>query len=170
MASLDKKRKLKKNKPKKGTHNSISTINNKKLYDLAAKYNNHFLTNNTIANINHSNTNENFPVSNKVINSNITIDSLSINDKDLNKDFDIIKKNNNYQKMYINDNKGGEKKNIRANKIKDNKNENHQEHNRSANNRYKRHAKYKSMKLDDYYGIKGRKKDSKNIYINTNEN
>ena len=72
--------------------------------------------------------------------------------------------------MYINGNKGGEKKNIRANKIKDNKNENHQEHNRSANNRYKRHAKYKSMKLDDYYGIKGRKKDSKNIYINTNEN
>ena len=44
---------------KKGAHNSVSKISNKKLYDLAVKYNNHFLTNETISNINHSNTNEN---------------------------------------------------------------------------------------------------------------
>ena len=170
LASLDKKRRYKRNKPKKGAHNSVSTINNKKLYDLAAKYNNHFLGNSTINNINHSNTNENFPVKNKVINSNITINSLSLNDKDLNKDFDVIKKSNNYQKMYINGNKGGEKKIIRANKVKDIKNENRQGNNRSANNRYKRHVKYRSMKLDDFYGIKGRKKNSKYIHINTNDN
>ena len=170
LASLDKKRKSKKNKTKKGAHNSVSTINNKKLYDLAAKYNNHFLTNSTIANINHSNTNENFPVKKNVMNSNITFNTLSLNDKDLNKDFDVIKKSNNYQKMYIIANKGGEKKNMRINKIKDNKNENNQGNNRSVNNRYKRHVKYSSMKLDDFYGIKGRKKDSRNIYISTNEN
>ena len=29
--------------------------------------------------------------------------------------------------------------------------------------------KYKSMKLDDLYENKSRKKDSKNIFINTNE-
>ena len=73
MTSLDKKRKLKKNKQKKGTHNSVNTINNKKLYDLPAKYNNHFWTNSTITNMNDSNTNENFLVKNKVINSYITI-------------------------------------------------------------------------------------------------
>ena len=87
---LTKKENWKKNKPKKGTHNSVSTINNKKLYDLAAKNNNHFLTNSTIATFIIVTLMRNFPVKNKVINSNITNNSLSLNDKDLNIFFDSL--------------------------------------------------------------------------------
>ena len=88
------------------------------------------------------------------------------------KDFDwlIIDDGSQDNTKEICNNKGGEKKNIRANKIKDIKNENRKGYNRSANNRYKRHVKFRSMKLDDFYGIKGRKKNSKYMHINTNEN
>ena len=172
LASIDKKRNSKKNNPKNNIYNSVNSLNNKKLYDLAVKYNNHFITNNAIGNINHSNTNENFPVKKKMINTNNTCNSLSLNeDLDLNKKFDIIKKNNNYQKIYIyDDNKSREKKNIKLNYIKDEKNDNKKINNKSVNYRNKGHNKFRSMKLDDFYGIKGRKKDSKNIYIYTNEN
>ena len=172
LASIDKKRKSKKNNLKNNIYDSVNLLNNKKLYDLAVKYNNHFITNRTIGNINHSNTNENFPVKKKVININNTCNSLSLNeDLDLNKKFDIIKKNNNYQKIYIyDDSKSREKKNIKLNYIKDEKNDNKKINNKSVNYRNKGHNKFRSMKLDDFYGIKGRKKDSKNIYIYTNEN
>ena len=169
LASLDKKRKSKKNNSKRGAHNSVSRINNKRLYDLAVKYNNHFLTNETIAKINHSNTNENFPIKKSPINVNNTYNSISLNeDIDSNNHYDIIKRNSNYQKIYDYGDKGGEKRNIRTNNIKDNKNEN-RHLNKSVNNRDKWHMKYKSMKLEDFYK-KGKKTDSKNIYINNNEN
>ena len=172
LASIDKKRKSKKNNPNNNIYNSVHSLNNKKLYDLAVKYNNHFITNSAIGNINHSNTNENFPIKKKVINTNNTCNSLSLNeDLDLNKKFDIIKKNNNYQKIYIyDDNKSREKKKNKLNYIKDEKNENKKINNKSVNYRNKGHNKFRNMKLDDFYGIKGRKKDSKNIYIYTNEN
>ena len=171
LAPLDKKRKAKKNNSKKGAHNSVSKINNKRLYDLAVKYNNHFLTNETIANINHSNTNENLSIKTKEINVNNTYNTLPLNeDNNSVQNFDIVKKNTNYQKVYLHDEKEQEKKNVRTNRLKDNKNEKNRINNRSVNLRDKRHMKYRSMKLDDFYGVKGKKKDSKNIYINTNEN
>ena len=172
LASIDKKRKAKKKNQKTNIYNSVNSLNNKKLYDLAVKYNNHFITNSAIGNINHSNTNENFPVKKKVINTNTTSNSLSLNeDLNLNQKFDIIKKNNNYQKIYIYDNnKSKEKKNIKLCHIKDEKNENKTINNKSVNYRNKGNNKFRSMKLDDFYGIKGGKNDSKNNYIYTNEN
>ena len=141
LASLDKKRKSKKNNSKRGAHNSVSRINNKRLYDLAVKYNNHFLTNENIAKINHSNTNENFPIKKSPINVNNTYNSISLNeDIDSNNHYDIIKRNSNYQKIYDYGDKGGEKRNIRTNNIKDNKNEN-RHLNKSVNNRDKWHMK-----------------------------
>ena len=77
--------------------------------------------------------------------------------------FDIVKKNNNYHKVYLHDEKGQEKKNVRTNRLKDNKNEKNRFNNRSVNLRDKRHIKNRSMKLEDFYGFKGKKKDSKNI-------
>ena len=172
LASIDKKRKSKKNNLKNNIYDSVNLLNNKKLYDLAVKYNNHFITNSTIGNINHSNTNENFPVKKKVININNTCNSLSLNeDLDLNKKFDIIKKNNNFHKILIYDNnKTREKKNIKLNDIRDENNENKKINNKSVNYRSKGHNKFRNMKLDNLNGIKGRKKDSKNIYIYTNKN
>ena len=172
LASIDKKRKSKKNNLKNNIYDSVNLLNNKKLNDLAVKYNNHFITNSTIGNINHSNTNENFPVKKKVININNTCNSLSLNeDLDLNKKFDIIKKNNNFHKILIYDNnKTREKKNIKLNYIKDEKNENKKINNKSVNYRNKGHNKFRNMKLDNLNRIKGRKKDSKNIYIYTNNN
>ena len=172
MASIDKKRQSKKNNLKNNIYDSVNLLNNKKLYDLAVKYNNHFITNRTIGNINHSNSNENFPVKKKVININNTCNSLSLNeDLDLNKKFDIIKKNNNFHKILIYDNnKTREKKNIKFNYIKDEKNENKKINNKSVNYRSKGHNKFRNIKSDSLYGIKGRKKDSKNIYIYTNNN
>ena len=168
LASLDKKRKSKKNNSKRGAHNSVSRINNKRLYDLAVKYNNHFLTNENIAKINHSNTNENFPIKKSPINVNNTYNSISLNeDVDSNKHSDIIKKNADYQKIYDYGDKGVDKKNIKINNMQDNKNDN-RHINRSVNTRDKWHMKYKSMKLDDLYK-NGKKTDSKNIYINNNE-
>ncbi len=171
LASIDKKRKAQKNNLKRGAHNSVGKISNKRLYDLAVKYNNHFLSNEAIANINHSNTNENLSIKNKEINSNNTYNTLPSNeDNNSNTNFDIIKKNANYHKIYIHDEKGNDKKKMRTNNhLKDNKDEKDRMKNRSVNHRDKRHIKYRSMKLDDFYGIKDNKKDSKNIYINTNE-
>ena len=171
LASIDKKKKTKNNNLKKGAHNSVSKINNKRLYDLAVKYNNHFLTNEAIANINHSNTNENLSFKKKEINANNTYNTLSLNeDNNSNTNFDIIKKNTNYHKIYIYDEKGNNKNNMRANNhLKDKRNEKGSMKNRSVNHRDKRHIKYRSMKIDDFYGMKDNKKDSKNIYINTNE-
>ena len=171
LASIDKKRKAKKNNLKRGAHNSVSKISNKRLYDLAVKYNNHFLSNEAIANINHSNTNENLSIKNKEINANNTYNTLPLNeDNNSNTNFDIIKKNTNYHKIYIHDEKGNDKTNMRTNNhLKDNKDEKDRMKNRSINHRDKRHIKYRSMKLDDFYGMKDNKKDSKNIYINTNE-
>jgi len=172
LASIDKKRKSKKNNPKNNIYNSVHSLNNKKLYDLAVKYNNHFITNSAISHINHSNTNDNFQVKKKVINTNNTFNSLSLNeDSDLSKKYDIIKKSNNYQKIYIYDNnKSQEKKNIKLNYIKDEKNEKKKKNKKSVNYSNKGHNQCRSMKLDDFFGIKERKKDSKNIYIYTNEN
>ena len=84
--------------------------------------------------------------------------------------FDIVKKSTNYQKLYLHDEKGQEKKDARTNRLKENKHERNRINNRSVNLRDKRHIKYRSMKLDDFYGLKSKKKDSKNIYINTNDN
>ena len=171
LASIDKKRKAKKNNSKKGAHNSVSKISNKKLYDLAVKYNNHFLTNETISNINHSNTNENLSIKKKEINVNNTYNALPLNeDNNSIHNFDIVKKNTNYQKVYLHDEKGQEKKNVRTNRLKENKIEKNRINNRSVNLRDKRHIKNRSMKLEDFYGLKGKKKDSKNIYISTNGN
>ena len=36
------------------------------------------------------------------------------------------------------------------------------------NSNDKKHGKYKSMKLDDYYSMKGKKKESKDMFINNN--
>ena len=59
---------------------------------------------------------------------------------------------------------------MRANNhLKDKRNEKGSMKNRSVNHRDKRHIKYRSMKLEDFYGMKDNKKDSKNMYINTNE-
>ena len=68
--------------------------------------------------------------------------------------------------------KSGFKKNLKINNnIKDSKNDNSKLNNRTVNNTNdKRHAKYKSMKLDDYLSVKNRKKEFKDIYINNNEN
>ena len=66
--------------------------------------------------------------------------------------------------------KAERKKKNKLNYIKDEKNENKKINNKSVNYRNKGHNKFRNMKLDDFYGIKGRKKDSKNIYIYTNEN
>jgi hypothetical protein len=171
LASIDKKRKAKKNNSKKGAHNSVSKINNKRLYDLAVKYNNHFLTNENISNINHSNTNENLSIKKKEVNANNTYNTLPLNeDNNSIQNFDIVKKSTNYQKLYLHDEKGQEKKDARTNRLKENKHERNRINNRSVNLRDKRHIKYRSMKLDDFYGLKSKKKDSKNIYINTNDN
>ena len=172
LASIDKKRKAKKNNSKRGAHNSVSKINNKRLYDLAAKYNNHFLTNDAIANINHSNTNENLSIKKKEINANNTYNTLPLNeDNNLSTNFDIIKKNTNYHKIYIHDERGNDKKNMRTNNhLNYNKNEKGSMKNRSVNLRDKRHIKNRSMKIEDFYGIKDKKKEPKNIYINSNEN
>ena len=171
LASIDKKNKAKKNSSKKGAHNSVSKISNKKLYDLAVKYNNHFLTNETIANINHSNTNENLSIKKEEANDNSAFNTLPLNeDNNSNQNFGIVKKNTNYQKAFLHDGKGQEKKNVRTNRLRDNRNEKNRITNRSVNLRDKRHIKYRSMKLDDFYGMKGKKKDSKNICITTNEN
>ena len=173
LASIDKKKKAKKNNLKKRVHNSVSKINNKKLYDLAVKYNNHFLTNEAIANINHSNTNENLSIKKNEINANNTYNNtLPLNeDNNSNTNFDIIKKKiNNYHKIYIYDEKDYNKNIMRTNNhLKDKKNEKGSMKNRSVNHRDKRHIKYRSMKLDDFYGMNDYKKDSKNICINTNE-
>ena len=173
LASIDKKRKAKKNNLKRGAHNSVSKISNKRLYDLAVKYNNHFLTNEAISNINHCNTNENLSIKKKDINDNNTYNTLPLNedeDKNSNTNFDIIQRNTNYHKIYIHDEESNDKKNMRINNhLKDKKNEKGRMKNRSVNHRDKRHIKYRSMKLEDFYGMKDNKKDSKNMYINSNE-
>ena len=171
LASIDKKRKAKNKNTKRGAHNSVSKISNKKLYELAVKYNNNFLTNDAIANINHSNTNENLSVKKNELNSNSDFNSLPLNgENNSNTNLDIIKKNNNYHKIYLNDETVNDDKNIRTNNhLKDNKDEKVSMKNRSVNHRDKRHIKYRSMKLEDFYGMKDKKKDSKNIFINANE-
>ena len=107
----------------------------------------------------------------KEINDNNTYNALPLNeDNNSIHNFDIVKKNTNYQKVYLHDEKGQEKKNVRTNRLKENKIEKNRINNRSVNLRDKRHIKNRSMKLEDFYGLKGKKKDSKNIYISTNGN
>ena len=169
-SSIDKKRKAKQNKSNRGANNSISQINNNRIYGLDTKYNN-ILANDSLDKINHSSTNENFPIKTKSININDNNYNLfSLNDEvDSNNNFEIIKKNSNFQKIYVYNDKNSYKKNLKANNIKDNKNNN----NSKLNNKImggnekneKSHIQYKSMKLDDYYNLKAKKKD-----LNTNEN
>ena len=171
-SSIDKKRKPKNINSKRATNNSISQINNNHIYDLDSKYNKYLtnVTNDEIDNINKS-TNENYPIKTKTINGNYNIFSLN-DDNDSNNNLEIINKNPNYQKIYMYGVKSGFKKNLKINNnIKDSKNDNSKLNNRTVNNTNdKRHAKYKSMKLDDYLSVKNRKKEFKDIYINNNEN
>ena len=168
LSSVDRKRKPKKINSKRGTNNSISQINNNQIYGLDTKFNN-YLTNEAIA-INHSNTNENFPIKTKSININDNYNLLSINDdNDSNYNYEIINKNSNFQKIYVYGEKNAYKKNIKANNMKDKSNDNSKINNKTTITD-KRHIKYKSMKFDDEYGIKKRKRDLKNIYINANDN
>ena len=171
LSSVGKKRRTKKINSKRANNNSVSHINNKHLIGLEPKYNN-YLTNTTIANINHSNTNENFPIKTKSININDNFNLISLNEDADSNNLNPINKNSNYQKIYIYGEKTAYKKNMKSNHIKDYKNDNNNYHkvsNNSTSIRDKKHMKYKSMKLDEFYEIKGRKKVPKNNYINTNE-
>ena len=172
-SSIDKKRKAKQTKSNRGNNNSISQISNNRIYGLEPKYNN-ILANESLDKINHSSTNENFPIKTKSINindNNYNYNLFSLNDEiDSNNNFEIIKKGSNFQKIYVYDDKNSYKKNVKTNNIKDNKVNNSKINNKSINinnneKNEKSHIKYKSMKLDDYYDIKNKKKD-----LNMNEN
>ena len=169
-SSIDKKRKPKKINSKRGTNNSISQINNNHIYGLDSKYNKYLtnVTNGEIDSINRS-TNENNP---KSININENYNLFSLNDdNDPNNNLEIINKNSNFQKIYVYGDKSGYKKNLKSNNLKVNKNEKNKINNNINCNSDKRHTKFESMKLSDYYNLKNKKqKDLKEIYINNNEN
>ena len=169
LSSVDKKRKKRKLNSKRGNNNSISHINKQNLMALDTKYND-YLTSATIAKISHSNTNENFPIKTKSINVNDNLNLLSLNEEaDSNNNFSI-NKNSNFQKIYIYGEKTASKRKHRAINIKESKNDNDKKtHNNNSSNHGKRHMKYKSMKIDEFYEIKDKKKDPKNIFFNTNE-
>ena len=171
LSSVDRKSKPKKINSKRGGNNSISQINNNQIYGLDSKYNN-YLANEAIG-INHSNTNENFPLKTKSININDNnYNLISLNDdNDSNYNLEVINKNSNFQKIYVYGEKSAYKKNKKPINIKekDKFNDISKINNKTTTND-KRHIKYKSMKLDDDYGVKGRKRDLKNIYVNANDN
>jgi hypothetical protein len=169
LSSVDKKRKKRKLNSKRGNNNSISHINKQNLMALDTKYND-YLTSATIAKISHSNTNENFPIKTKSINVNDNLNLLSLNEEaDSNNNFSI-NKNSNFQKIYIYGEKTASKRKHRAINIKESKNDNDKKiHNNNSSNHGKKHMKYKSMKIDEFYEIKDKKKDPKNIFFNTNE-
>ena len=169
-SSIDKKRKPKKINSKHGTNNSISQINNNHIYGFDSKYNKYATNaiNEEIDNIN-KRTNEINP---KFMNINDNYNVFSLNDdNDSNNNMEIINKNLNYQKIYVYGDKSQYKKNLKTNNnIKFNKIDKIKINNKMNYNIDKRHNKYKSMKLDDYYNEKNKKKDLKEIYINNNEN
>ena len=72
---------------------------------------------------------------------------------------EIINKNSNYQKIYVYGDKGRYKKNLKTNNnIKFNKIDKIKINNKMNYNIDKRQNKYKSMKLDDYYNEKKKKR------------
>ena len=163
LSSVDKRRKAKKINSKRVINNSVNRINNN-LIGLNSKYND-YLTNATIAKINHSNTNENFPIKTKSININDNFNLLSFNEEaDSNNNYSI-NKNTNYQKIYIYGEKTAYKNRHKQNNLKDDKNENSRlntNNNNNTSNRGRKHMKFKSMKLDDFCE-KDKKLDNKNI-------
>ena len=150
LSSVDKRKKERKINAKRIGNNSISHINNKNLVGLETKYND-YLANATLAKINHSNTNENFPIKTKSININDNFNLLSFNeDVDPNNNYSI-NKNTNFKKFYIYGEKTASKKKQRGNNIKESRNDNNKINNNNSVNRGRKHMKYKSMKLDDFY-------------------
>jgi serine/threonine protein kinase len=142
LASLNKKKDVKKRNNTIEQNNSVNRINNNHLSGLCSKFNsnNISINNNIISNINHS----------------------SINDFNLKTKTIIANSNNN---MYINNKKIlGYAENINKNYrkiIHINNNKNY------INNQDKGHTKYNSMRLEDFYGLKRNKKNIKNFKINT---
>ena len=166
LSSIDKKRKAKKINSKRGTNNSISQINNNQIYNLDSKYNK-YLTNDEIDHLNRS-TNENYPLKTKSIKMNENYNLISLNDDIANNNIEIINKNSNFQKIYVYGDKTSYKKNLKPNNAKENKNDNNKSNTKNASSD-KRHGKFKSMKLDDYYSMKGRKREEKDTFIDNNE-
>ena len=167
LSSIDKKRKAKKINSKRGTNNSISQINNNnQIYNLDSKYNK-YLANDEIDHLNRS-TNENYPLKTKSINLNENYNLISLNEDIANNNIEIINKNSNFQKIYVYGDKSSYKKNLKTNNIKETKNDNNKQNTNNMNSNDKKHGKYKSMKLDDYYSMKGKKKESKDMFINNN--
>ena len=142
LASLNKKKDVKKRNNTIEQNNSVNRINNNHLSGLCSKFNsnNISINNNIISNINNS----------------------SINDFNLKTKTIIANSNNN---MYINNKKIlGYAENINKNYrkiIHINNNKNY------INNQDKGHTKYNSMRLEDFYGLKRNKKNIKNFKINT---
>ena len=165
---MDKRKKSRKASSKR-TNNSVNRIKNN-LIGLNSKYND-YLESATLAKINHSNTNESFPIKTKSININDNFNLLSFNEEtDPNNNYSI-NKNTNYKKIYIYGDKTTYKKKQKVSNIKDDKNDNSKLNNNIINscNRGKKHMKYKSMKLEDFSEMKDKKKENKSININTNE-
>ena len=143
LASLNKKKDIKKRNNTIEQNNSVNRINNNHLSGLCSKFNNSnniSINNNLISNINHSSIND-FNIKTKTINANSN-NNMYINNKKILGYAENI--NKNYRKIiHINNNKN------------------------YANNQDKGHTKYNSMRLEDFYGLKKNKKNMKNFKINT---
>ena len=143
LASLNKKKDIKKRNNTIEQNNSVNRINNNHLSGLCSKFNNSnniSINNNLMSNINHSSIND-FNIKAKTINTNSN-NNLYINNKRILGYAENI--NKNYRKIiHINNNKN------------------------YTNNQDKGHTKYNSMRLEDFYGLKKNKKNMKNFKINT---
>ena len=143
LASLNKKKDIKKRNNTIEQNNSVNRINNNHLSGLCSKFNNSnnvSINNNLISNINHSSIND-FNIKTKTINANSN-NNMYINNKKILGYAENI--NKNYRKIiHINNNKN------------------------YTNNQDKGHTKYNSMRLEDFYGLKKNKKNMKNFKINT---
>jgi len=143
LASLNKKKDIKKRNNTIEQNNSVNRINNNHLSGLCSKFNNSnnlSINNNLISNINHSSIND-FNVKTKTINANSN-NNMYLNNKKILGYAENISKN--YRKIiHINNNKN------------------------YSNNQDKGHTKYNSMRLEDFYGLKKNKKNMKNFKVNT---
>jgi hypothetical protein len=142
LASLNKKKDIKKRNNTIEQNNSVNRINNNHLSGLCSKFNNSnniSINNNLMSNINHSSIND-FNIKAKTINTNSN-NNLCVNNKKILGYAENI--NKNYRKIIHINNKN------------------------YINNQDKGHTKYNSMRLEDFYGLKKNKKNMKNFKINT---
>ena len=142
LASLNKKKDIKKRNNTIEQNNSVNRINNNHLSGLCSKFNNSnnlSINNNLISNVNHSSIND-FNIKTKTINANSN-NNIYINNKKILGYAENI--NKNYRKIIHINNKN------------------------YINNQDKGHTKYNSMRLEDFYGLKKNKKNMKNFKINT---